>query len=504
VTVEQTRQPAAVAIPAHGIERNGINVIAEDERRGRSRQLFWPWCAANISVLGLSYGSFLLGFRISFWQATLAAVLGSLVSFLLVGLVSLAGKRGSAPTMVLSRAAFGVRGNGLPAAVSYVALVGWETIVVALATLATSTVFARLGAPSGVPTKLAAFVVVAGVIVLLGVRGFGTIMAVQRVLTVALAALTVVYLVLVRSHFDRAALAALPHGSFSGVLGAAVLVAAALGVSWANAGADYSRYLPRATRGTGVVWWTTVGGGIAPALLLIAGVGLAGSDPQLAGAIATDPIGALATVLPTWFLVPFVLVAVGGLVAGAALDIYSSGLALLTLGVPLERWKAAALDGVLMVLGGAYVVFVATNVIVPFQGFLITLGVPLAGWCGVFLADLALRRRHYDDDELFRVGGRYGSVGVSAVGAMVLAAVVGWGLVTNPLWGALSWQGYLLEPFGLGARVGGPWSSANLGVVVALAIGFVVQLVFGNSRVRRQEAVPGATAAAGAPAAAES
>ena len=115
-----------VAGPA-GVEPNGINVIAETERKGSPRDLFWPWFAANVSVLGVSYGSFVLGFGVSFWQAVIAGVVGIVVSFPLCGLVALAGKRGSAPTMVLSRAAFGVRGNRLPSLLSWLLTVGWET-----------------------------------------------------------------------------------------------------------------------------------------------------------------------------------------------------------------------------------------------------------------------------------------------------------------------------------------------------------------------------------------
>ena len=48
------------------LETNGINVISEDERKGTPRDLFWPWFAANISVLGLAYGAYVLGFGISF------------------------------------------------------------------------------------------------------------------------------------------------------------------------------------------------------------------------------------------------------------------------------------------------------------------------------------------------------------------------------------------------------------------------------------------------------
>src|SRR5260370_29113423 len=93
------------------IEMNGINVITDSERKGRPRDLFWPWFAANVSVLGLSYGSFVLGFGISFWQALWVSVAGIIISFVLCGFVAIAGKRGSAPTMVLSRAPFGVPGN---------------------------------------------------------------------------------------------------------------------------------------------------------------------------------------------------------------------------------------------------------------------------------------------------------------------------------------------------------------------------------------------------------
>lgn len=91
------------------VETNTLNTIDESERRGSPRSLFWPWFGANVSVLGLGYGSYLLGFGVSFWQAMAVGAVGIVASFLFCGFISLAGKRGSAPTMVLSRAAFGVR-----------------------------------------------------------------------------------------------------------------------------------------------------------------------------------------------------------------------------------------------------------------------------------------------------------------------------------------------------------------------------------------------------------
>src|SRR5246127_1442581 len=364
-----------------GLETNGINVISEAERKGSPRSLFWPWFAANISVLGLSYGAFVLGFGISFWQACVAGVIGIVASFLLVGFISLAGKRGSAPTLVLSRAAFGVMGNKLPTLAAWVLNVGWEIVLTVLATLATATVFGRLGWSSGDVTKVIAFLVITVLIVGSAALRFDTIMRLQTVITVVTGILTVIYFILVADKIHWATVSALHSGSAQAFFGATVLVATGFGLGWVNTGADYSRYLPRRTSGGGVVWWTTFGASIAPLFLLGFGLLLAGSSTSLSSAINTDPIGALATILPTWYLVPFVIVAVLGLVGGAVLDIYSSGLALLTLGLPAPRFVAALIDGTVMTLGAIYVVFVAHNFVVQFEGFLITLGVPIAAWC---------------------------------------------------------------------------------------------------------------------------
>jgi len=182
-------------------------------------------------------------------------------------------------------------------------------------------------------------------------------------------------------------------------------------------------------------------------------------------------------------------VAVLGLVGGAVLDIYSSGLTLLAAGLRVPRWSAALLDGALMIAGTIYVVFFSTSFIGPFEGFLITLGVPIAAWCGVMLADIALRRTVYAEADLFSARGRYGVIRFVPVTLMVLGSVVGFGLVVNTYAGWLSWQGFLLGPFGLGGKTG-TWEYANLGVIAALVIAFVGWLVLGRAAVRRQEAAP--------------
>jgi purine-cytosine permease-like protein len=498
VTSTNTQSEGAAAYGnALSIERNGINVISEAERKGNPRDLFWPWCASNISVLGLSYAAFVLYFGLSFWQALVAAVVGTIVSFVLVGLVSLAGKRGSAPTMALSRASFGVYGNALPSVVSYLILVGWETVLVALSTLATATVFDELGWSSGDLTKVIAFLVVAALIVAAGVLGFDLIMRVQRWLTYATVVMTVGYIALTVDEVDWGKISDLPQSmgftadaNWKAQAGALVLMMTAFGLSWVNSAADYSRYLPRSASNRGVVGWTTFGGAVAPVILVVYGLLLIGSRPDLIDPIASDPIGALATLLPDGFLLIYVIVAVAGLVAGAILDIYSSGLTLLTLGVPLPRWAAAFLDGVIMVIGAIYIVWIADDFLGPFMGFLITLGVPITSWCGIFLADLALRRRDYDDAALFDPTSKYGSVNWTSVGLMVASTVIGWGLVVNQAKG-FTWEGYLLDPVGLGGK-SGAWAFANLGVAFAFVFSFLGYYLLCAWRVREQEAAPSA------------
>src|SRR3954469_20115834 len=485
-----TQQPTRdlvpeAATPRVAVETNGINVIAEEERKGRPAQLFWPWFGANVSVFGLAYGSFLLGFGISFWQALIAGVVGIVVSFLLCGLVAIAGKRGSAPTLVLSRAAFGVNGNRVPSVLSWVLTVGWETALVSLATLATAQVFDQLGWGGGTATKIVALLVVAALVVGGGILGFDVIMRMQAVITWVTGILTVVYIALVADHMNWSAVSALPSGSTAAFIGALVLAMTGYGFGWVNAAADYSRYLPRSTSSRGVVGWTTFGGALAPVVLLVAGGLLAGSDPQLSADIGLDPIGALGSILPTWFLVPFIVVVLLGLIGGALLDIYSSGLSLLAAGLRVPRPVAASIDGTLMVLGTIAVVFFADSFIGPFQGFLITLGVPIAAWCGIFLGDLAMRRGDYAEPDLFDARGRYGSVATVPLLLLLIGTVLGWGLVTNTYAGWLGWQGYLLGPLG---GKGGAWAFANLGVLAAFLVGLLGTLALSRSAVRRQEA----------------
>lgn len=496
----QPGAPVATTATAGGglIETAGIEIIGESERTAKPRDLFWPWFAANVSVFGMSYGSYLLGFGISFWQATIVALIGIPISFALCGLVAIAGKRGSAPTMVLSRAAFGVHGQKVPGIVSWLTSIGWETSLAITAVLATATVLDTLGVASGGVVTVIAAILIALLIVTASVLGYHTIMKLQSVLTWATGAMTILFMILTIPHIDLTAVMSAPAGPPQAMIGGLVMVMTGFGLGWINIAADWSRYQKRSTSDGKIVAWNTIGGAAAPMVLVIFGLLLAGSDPELLTAIEGDPIGALISILPLWALIPFWIVAVLTLVSGAVLGIYSSGLTLLSLGIDIPRPAAAAIDGVILTIGTIWVAFFASSFVGPFQSFLITLGVPVAAWAGILIADVLTRRADYDEAALFDAKGRYGAFDWTSLITMAVASILGWGLVVNSFaddapWN--NWQGYLLEPLGLGTFVEDPagsywdgnWAYANLGVLLALVLSFLVTLVARHGKIRRQE-----------------
>lgn len=469
------------------IEHTGIEIVAEQQRTAKPSDLFWPWFAANVSVFGMSYGSWVLGFGVSFWQATVVTVIGVVISFVLCGIIAIAGKRGSAPTMVLSRAAFGVHGQKVPGVISWLVSIGWETFLSIMAVLATATVFAQLGWAEGNGVRLIAAIVVAAIIVIASVLGYHTIMRLQSILTWLTGAVTILYVILVIPHIDFGAVFSIPDGSPQQMIGALVMVMTGFGLGWINIAADWSRYQKRTASDGSIVLWNTIGGSAAPVILVTVGLLLGGSDPAMFDAVAGDPIGALAVLLPTWALIPFWITAVLALVSGAVLGIYSSGLTLISLGIRIPRPVAAGIDGVILTAGTIWVVFFAQDFLGPFQSFLITLGVPLAAWAGILIADIVTRKRDYDEQALFDPRGIYGAFDWVSIGTLVVASVIGWGLVLNGFaeeapWN--NWQGYLLDLVG-GQE--GVWAYSNLGVLIALVLSFVVTLFARRSRIRRQE-----------------
>ncbi|WP_069801193.1 purine-cytosine permease family protein [Thermogemmatispora onikobensis] len=469
MSVQQQRQPEADRPWA--IELHGIDPIGDDERHGAPTELFWVWFAANIGILGIVYGGILTAAGLNLWQSLLVAVVGSAGSFVLVGVLSVAGKWGGAPMLTLSRAPFGTRGNMGPTLISWVSLVGWETITVITAAYALLGLLGLLGLPTTPVWTLVSLVVVALLVVLFGLLGHATLVWIQQAATWIFGLLTLVVVLFLLAKTDWAKTLVAPPGPWdSGVLATLSIVIAGTGIGWANAGADYTRYLPRASSGRAIVGWTVLGATLPLVVLMMTGVFLSSRLPNLTS--ATNPITAIGQELPPWMAAPYLLTAVGGLIASADLSIYSSGLNLLALGVRLERYKTVLIDGVLMVVGAAYVMLVAQDFFGPFESFLQLLSDGLTAWAAVFLVDMLLRRT-YDAQSLVETGpgSRYyyrAGVNWRAVVAWLLG--IGVGLL------------FTVSPWFTGPLARGIFASSSLGYLLGFVVSALVYWLLERGR----------------------
>jgi purine-cytosine permease-like protein len=487
--LDEPQVPTAPSFAGVAIEAYGVDTIPPEERTKKARDLFWPWCGANVNVLGLSYGTFLLGFGIAYWQGLITGIIGGTLSFVFVGWVAIASKRSGAPTMITSRSAFGVNGNRVSSLLSWVQCVGWETILTTLAVLASYSILYRAGVRGKTVTEAIVLVIIAPAVALIGVYGYKVVMRWQLVISIVTGAISILFLALTVSHIHFHTLGTMKAGTTPLAIGSFCFIMVGFGLGWTNVGGDYARYVKHTEKGSAVTFWTTFGASLPCIIMLIFGLLLSGSSAKLNSAIAVNPLGALAGILPTWFMIPFLFVAMTGMMSTAVLEIYSSGLSLVAVGLPVPRYVAAIIDGLVMIAGSVWIVFFAQSFISPFEAFLTTVGVPISVWCGVFLADMLLRRKGYANADLYNPKGRYGSVNWGSLALLVGATTVGWGLITNLSVGWLTWQGYFLGPFGLGGTHG-QWAYSDLGVLVGLGLGFFGYFLFGPRLVRRQDAVP--------------
>lgn len=368
------------------IEQQGIDVIPVEERYGRPGEMFWVWFGANLGILGVIYGVILVAYGLNFWQSVLAMGLG-LASFGLVGAFTVAGRDGGAPMMMLSRVVFGTRGNAMVAFLSWLSLVGWETIAVITASWAGSGLWNQItGQVTPVWGQVTLIGVVVGVTVALGLLGQATLVVMQKFFSALFGVLTLVIALWLLPGTHWAWIENAKHGPWlTGFVPAWSFIVAGTGLSWTNAAADYSRYVSPRVPGRRL-FWAALGGGALPLVGLIGiGIFVGTRDPGLAA--AANPILALGQQVPRFLAIPYLITVVGGLVAEADLSLYSSGLALLALDLPWRRQRTVLLDALLMILGTLYVVVWAHNFYAAFESFILLLGVGLAAWAGVFGAD---------------------------------------------------------------------------------------------------------------------
>ena len=376
------------------METRGLEPVPDAERTGRVRELFPTWVAANISVLLLTMGAGLIVFNgLNFWQVLTVAIAAPVLSYGIVGLISIAGKRGGAPGMALSRAVFGQRGNLFPGALIWVARWGWETINAVTGAYAVLTVLDLLfGVKSNtllIVVTLLLFVTCTFLVSGLGINALRVCSKWSTYLFGAFSVLVLVYLV---ANTDWSAVFDKPAGS-TAMLVAGIGTIAAGGISWVPSGPDFTRYLPRTASSKAMVGSTVGGAGIVVLPMVLMGAVMAVSTPDLAS--AQDPVSFIGELLPMWISVPYLVIALLGMLLINSMSMYSAGFTAQTLGIKVSRAAAVSVNAVISLVFGFLLMVVATSFIGSFISFLTLLAVAFSAWIGVFGVDM-LRRTSYD------------------------------------------------------------------------------------------------------------
>jgi nucleobase:cation symporter-1, NCS1 family len=405
------------------IEPKGISHIEQEERHGRPRDLFLMWFATLANVTAVVSGAVIISIGISFSQAVVVIVIGNVLGFASLGIASLQGPSAGTTTMTVSRAAFGPNGTRGLSFFNWLTCVGFEAAGVSIIALAGLAILEKAGIHSSALVKVIVLIVAILIQGVLPLFGHAAILRSLRYLSFLFAPLFVAMTIIVA---PKVHLSSVSHaGNWSTVLIALAVTIGAGGLSFANIGSDYTRYLPRTTNTRSIFWAVSAGSFLSATLLEILGAAIQSVAP------ASDPISGLPKVLPGGLLVPYLLFAIVTLFAVNTTDLYSSGLTLQTLGVRLRRSQCVLIDLVICT-GLTLIVLFSNSFNKLFGEFLSLLVLWLAPWFGIYAVDWLMRHNRYDNKALQNeTGGRYwGTLGFSIPGVVAMLL----GMLAAALW----------------------------------------------------------------------
>ncbi|OLZ10031.1 allantoin permease [Sulfobacillus thermosulfidooxidans] len=426
---------------AFQIETEGIGIIAPSKRHGTPKELFFVWFAAVLTFTGVIIGQLFTALGLNVWESLVAAVLCS-VSFAILGWASATGPKSGTVTLTTSRAAFGIKGNVVPAFFSWLSAVGWEAVTMVLTVYALLSLSQIMGGPgSGTVPTIIALIVAIALTYIVPLFGHATVVLMQRILAYALAVSGVLLLIGVIPHVNWGFAPSVKSMAADGPFPTFVL-ALSIGListvwGWTNFAADYSRYLPKDTPSKQIVWFTFLGGGIASFIVMSLGI-LLGTFIN-AKAYAQNPVFAITHAVPAWAVVPFLVVVILGDVTANYLNSYSSGMSFLSMGIRMKRYLAVIVDAAICTLIALYALFVSPGFVNFFENFLSLNILVIGPWTAIYLVYYWMYKGQYHSADLVDSSPRSaywysGGVNWRALIALFVGAFATFWTVNSALW----------------------------------------------------------------------
>ncbi len=405
--------------PAATLELSTIQPIAAHERHGRARDLFTIWFGSNIMLLTVVTGALAVTvFKLPFFAAVLALVLGNLVGGVFMALHSAQGPQLGVPQMVQTRGQFGSFGSLLVVALVVIMYLGFFASNLVLGGQALHARFEVVGTNTGI-------LLVGAVSVIATVFGYRLIHGYTRVMSwLSGAVLLVSFVWLVFVHGLPADLLERNENNIPGFLGA-LSIAALWQLAYAPYVSDYSRYMPQGTGARTAFWssyWGCCLGSILPMLLGVL-VGLSvGEGDVIAGLI--EMTGGFSAIMVAVFSI--------GIAATNSMNLYCGTLSAITVGQTLiPAWSAKAGWRAVIALalfGGSLAIALLgqDNFMANYTNFILLLLYVLVPWSAINLVDYYLvAHGEYDVLSFFRRdGGIYGTFNWTAVNCYILGILV--------------------------------------------------------------------------------
>jgi purine-cytosine permease-like protein len=385
---------------AFKIEQHGIDFIPESERWATPKDIFGMWAGASVQIEYFIYGAILMTFGLTFAQVIVVIVLGNL-SYFLLGLCSLQGPQTGTAVFAINRAPFGPNGSRPISLFNWVTQIGFEVEGLILIVGAALVLMIKAGFLPGDPAKVVLVILAVAIQAILPLLGHAAIVKTLRLLIVPFVILFGVMLAFAIPHAHLHVVKT--SGDWQAFTEALAFTIALSGLGWAECGNDYTRYCPANTSKKGIVGWVFLGTAVPEILIMTLGAVVG----TFVLSIGTGAGGFLPfahqSAIPSWFVVIFLLFAVVQLFGINSLDMYSSGVTMQAIGIPVKRYQAVLIDCVIALGVTMWAIFSGsfTEYLSDFVDLVI---IWIAPWCAIFLVDWAMRRFTYVPSELQKTG----------------------------------------------------------------------------------------------------
>lgn len=408
----------SASMPAANAAQNGQQKENTAGKRHGFGRMLLIWLAANLVVTTLLTGTLFVP-GVTFAQAILWTVAGTLLGAAILTSVAVMGVRTGLSTMALTKGSFGLRGSIVPALSNVGILMGWSWVQAMLAGISLDyLVFTLTG--SSHPVIFSA--VCEAIVVVLAIFGHDAISRVEPLLGLVILGFMAYVFITAFGQYPLSEYLAIQPDPALGMSGLSVLdIVFATAISWTVLSADITRTARSPLAGGA---GAAIGYSLSTILAMSLGI-VAISYAVLNGQEATafDPI-----VIIDSFGAPLAIVMFLSVMAANTMAVFGMALSFqhaFPLKKPLPFIPTTIGVGVVSVIGSTWL-----GLLDQFTSFLSTIGALFIPVFAVMIVDYyVVRRAQYDEDIKRHEGGKYwfhAGWNIAAVAAWLIGGITYW------------------------------------------------------------------------------